>query len=299
VLSTCGWWAEKERQLEQQHEAGIGKRAWDMVSQLALRELIKVALVALGVYCLGWIAKIWSANNLALLVTYKWPLLGVCTSSLLLCGMVLHSRYKNKPFRPTYPRIEADFVLLEKELTYDCSKVNCLLYKKRVKLKALRNGLDRYHDKYHWTGAVGLAVTSVIPEHEFRPTNRKNTWQLYEVIFQRTLNVGDTIVTELQWTGTNPESSVPFFSAAIEEPTEQLKFNLQVPLTFGIREVTCETSPQTGARRPFTSAIKEVSGDGKATWIINNPKLMFHYEVKWLWPGSKPDKATDTPVSIA
>ena len=88
--------------------------------------------------------------------------------------------------------------------------------------------------------------------------------------------------TELIWDLEDTAAkAVPFFSATIEEPTDYLKLNLSLPCDIAVREVTCEVSSGIGAKKPFSSKTIPLDRNGKATWEIRKPKLLYHYEMKW------------------
>ena len=67
-------------------------------------------------------------------------------------------------------------------------------YVRSLRLGALRNGLDIYRDKYHWTGGGTTEPTSTIKGQEAYLTIKKNVWQFYEVRLDRTLNKGEQLV---------------------------------------------------------------------------------------------------------
>jgi hypothetical protein len=49
-----------------------------------------------------------------------------------------------------------------------------MTYKKIKLLHALKDGLDRYIDKYHWTGRGKIIVKSAINEQSVKETIKKN-----------------------------------------------------------------------------------------------------------------------------
>ena len=126
-------------------------------------------------------------------------------------------------------------------------------------------------------------IKSGIPEQQVVETTRKNIWRFYEIRLQKTLKKGDIIDTEVIWELEDLENiAVPFISATVEEPTNIIKLNLSIPTTFGVREVTCQISSSIGAEKPFDSFTRPLDKHGEATWEINNPKLLYHYEMKWI-----------------
>ena len=156
-------------------------------------------------------------------------------------------------------------------------------YKKRTCIKSLKNGLDVYRDIYRWTGRGKVVLRSGIPEHNIVETVKRNIWNAYEIRLQKTLKKGESINTEAIWELEDLEKvAVPFCSATMEEPTDSLKLNVSLPLSFGVREVTCETSSAIGSRKPLDSFTKPLDKHGEVSWVVPNPKLLYHYEIKWI-----------------
>ena len=95
---------------------------------------------------------------------------------------------------------------------------------------------------------------------------------------------GDTVETELVWDlADNNNKMVPFISATIEEPTDLLIMNVSFPETMQIDSVFCEVSSSLGANKPFEVKKCELDRNKKATWRVRNPKLLFHYEMRWVF----------------
>ena len=216
----------------------------------------------------------------SILAQFKWYLAVIFATGSAWIFLVLYQRISK--FHPTFPRLDFDFHILEKEITYEYKDKTHMVYRRRALVKALKNGLDAYYDKYQWTGTGNVKISSAIKEHQFRETIKKNVWQFYEIRFQKTLSKKESMDTELIWElKDTAEKAVPFFSATIEEPTDYLKLNLSLPCNIGVREVTCEVSSGIGAKKPFSSKTILLDRNGKATWEIRKPKLLYHYEMKW------------------
>lgn len=249
----------------------------------ALYDLIKnglIVAIAIGIASLS--TKI-STDALCDLRRYKWELLVTISSILAFIFLKTHSRFDK--YRPNFPRLDFDFELVEKEITYQYKDEIHMIYKKKNVLKALKNGINVYTDKYQWTGKGNVKLISGIKEQPIVETIRKNVWQFYEIRLQKTLKRNEKITTEAIWELEDLEhKAVPFFSATIEEPTDFLKFNLSLPNSFNVREVTCETSCSIGSQKPLDSITKPLTtydGLSCVTWEIKNPNLLYHYEIKW------------------
>jgi hypothetical protein len=246
----------------------------------AIYDIAKFALILIITFS----SSLLVSNILVLQITsiepYKYHigvLLGAAISLLLLVMYRKFGRY-----RPNFPRLDFDFTTLEREISYEYLDKTHMIYKKRTRIKSLKNGLDTYRDRYRWTGRGKIVIKTGIPEQKVVETARRNVWYLYEIRLQKTLKKGDSIDTEVIWELEDLENkAVPFFSATMEEPTDLLKLNLSLPTSFGVREVTCETSSSIGSRTPFDSFTMALNKHGEVSWEIKNPKLLYHYEIKW------------------
>lgn len=249
----------------------------------ALYDIIKNSLLVVIAFCVATLSTKISSNFMSNLGQYKWELI-ITLASILAFIFLITSRRFDK-YRPNYPKLDFDYELAEKEITYEYRDKTHMLYKKRLVVKALKKGLNVYKDKYQWTGKGKINIKSTIQEQQVFETERKNVWQLYEIRLPKNLNINETMPTEVVWElEDQEEKAVPFFSATIEEPTEKLRFNLCLPNHFNVKEVICETSSSIGSQKPLESITKPlVVYDGKScvTWEITCPKLLYHYEVKW------------------
>lgn len=250
-----------------------GNFVWDLI-KLAVQAVLTFSITSGGSTAL--------VSVVSWLEPYKWVLTSVVFSIVLL---ILIARYqkKYKKYLPIYPPLEFDFEVLELEITYEHHEKNKMTYSKRKKLKALRNGLDRYQDKYLWTGKGNVTLKSKDKSQKVAATDRKNVWQNYEIRFPYMLNEGDIIETCPVWTLIDEENmAVPFMSSSIEEPTKNLKFVLKLPADVKVASVVKEISSGLGARKPFSSVPDELK-DSSVVWIEPEPKLLHHYELKWQW----------------
>jgi len=253
-----------------------------------IRETLSVTFSEIVKFILGLIFTLTSAvfasrlliSFVATLAQFKWYLAIIFATGSAWIFLILYQRISR--FHPIFPRLDFDFQIVEKEITYEYKEKTHMVYRKRVLVKALKNSLDVYHDKYLWTGSGNVNIISTIKEHQFRETIKKNVWQFYEVRFQKTLAKKESMETEIVWDLEDPTmKAVPFFSATIEEPTDLLKLNLSLPPELGVKEVTCEVSSGIGAKKPFSSKTIQLDRNGKTTWEIRKPKLLYHHEIKW------------------
>ena len=256
-----------------------------------LRELISLSLYQLILLILG---LIFSTSTFILINNFLSTYIGFIRQNKLLFIVIFaiggawlfislfHRFYRN---RPTFPVLDLDFRALEREITYEYKNNNHMFYKKRVLLQALKNNLDRYIDKYSWTGKGTIDVKSSIKDYLYKEGIKKNVWQFYEINFQKTIKKGEIIETELFWDLYDKESkAVPFFSCTITEQTNLLILKLILPPKFGVKEVICEISCGIDASyRPFKTKTLPLDRNGTVKWIVKNPKILYYYEMRWIF----------------
>ncbi|MGO9258878.1 MAG: hypothetical protein ACLQU1_21535 [Bryobacteraceae bacterium] len=243
-------------------------------------------------FCFG---VVFAASVTVLLSQWLTAVWGVLAPHRLLIAVVAlsggawvyaYGYQKLSRFHPRFSRLDCDFRVVEKEIVFEYRDRTHITYRKRLLLKALRNGLDEYHDKYHWTGRGIVSMKSAIQEQEVHETFRKNVWQLYEIRFQKTLAKDEEIETEVIWElNDSDRKAVPFFSATIDEPTDLLKMKLSIPSDMGLREAVGEVSSSIVTKKALSSKTLPFDRNGMVIWEIRKPQLFHHYEVKWVLPG--------------
>lgn len=248
----------------------------------ALWDIVKLGLGILFVASSTLFTSTLLADTIESLEEYRYYLMIIITSLGMILFILIYQKFnKNKP---AFPNLEFDYRVVEKEVSIEFSDRNTILYKKRNFLRALKKNLNAYHDKYHWTGSGKVNISSTIKGQKFQKTRKKNIFQHYEILFQHSLKKGDTVETELLWDLSDTDMKmVPFISATIEEPTDLLIMTVTSLDNMNIDEIICEVSSSIGESKPFDVEKRKLDRSGKATWRIRNPKLLFHYEMSWLF----------------
>lgn len=248
---------------------------------LTMRQIIKYILwLIVSSGSAAYMAQL-LVENVINLNQYKITIIIVFAAVGALIFVTIYEKINRN--RPHFESLDPDFLIKEKVITYEYITKNKMLYKKRVLLKALKNNLTAYNDKYFWTGTGKIRIKSAIKEHVYKRTIIKNQWQHYQICFFRTLKKNDKIETELIWELEDMGNTArPFVSSTIEEPTDLLVLKVQLPTDFQVKEATCEISSGAGTRKPFISFSKEFNRDNTIEWKIKAPKLLHHYEMRWV-----------------
>lgn len=243
------------------------------------KELLGVAFVSL---C-GALASRFLSDAVRVLTPYR-TLIAI-TAGIGVGWAVLTIRRRSSKFLPRFEPFDIDFQLIEKSVSFEYVDRENMLYRKKVRVRALRNGLSSYPDKYRWTGLNTPTVRSLIHDQEFAHTFRKSVWQNYEVRLPITLQKGNEASIEIEWALQDTQRAhVPFVSCTIDEPTDKLTLNVTIPPVLGVREAVIEVSGGIGSKKPFSSEKVALDGAGRYQWVVSEPKPLYHYELRWQFP---------------
>ena len=122
------------------------------------------------------------------------------------------------------------------------------------------------------------------PHHRLVGKGKSNIWALYDVDFNRTLDVGDVETVAVVWEVSDKSGNfVPFISAVVEQPTERLTLTLDASsIKEGIAKVFVDTSSHLGAQFPYDTKEMPKEDSGIYTLAIDEPKLLHCYQMRWV-----------------
>lgn len=247
------------------------------LSRDVVGHLIAYALIGIGSLLLSLIASV-KISDVLLLSSGERAILiiAVCTlvSGLLLYFILRKRKRKNIPqFLPT----KSDFYVLEKEFTHEYLEKEKIKHTRRWKLRAVRDGVSSFTDKFFWTGHT-YTFRSTIDEHRVISAGNRNLFDIYIYQFDRVLKNGQEISIEVEWILEGKHKH--FVSTPIEEPTDLLIMKIIFPHEWNITKVLLDESGTLASKVPDSQ--KEVALErGMYKWAISNPKLLHHYEIKW------------------
>lgn len=242
---------------------------------------------ALAVHALGaffaWLISFgiirYLAPHWAALQEYRSLAIWILTVAILWAAIKIYLARARKI--PVFPKADFDFLVLDKEISIRLLSLEDIVYRKKYKLQALRNGLGRFTDKYNWTGSGVVTVRSHHDEHRLVLTTRGAVFQWYEIHFDRVLKKGEIIDIEAVWNIEDKnQTAIPFISTTIEEPTSSLTMRVFGSDFFGIRQATCEHKATMGTQKPYDSNTLQANG-GEVIWDVPHPKLYHYYEMRW------------------
>jgi hypothetical protein len=186
--------------------------------------------------------------------------------------------------------IETDFkyVFLEKEYFYEYIDKEHITYKKILTLKVLCKSLDRYYDKYNWTGGYAPVITSEDKNHKIVLTTARDSFQQFEVLFGRKYKKGEVIKITLTFDLKNSENkATPAISSTIVEPTKHLTFHIKISKDYRKGAATAQKFPITDSRIALESTEMKFDSEGEIIWPIANPQMLLVYSLSWEAPEEK------------
>jgi hypothetical protein len=186
------------------------------------------AVVGAGVVAVG-------AGLIALLSSAGWLFTTVLSagifSVLSLAGIMgVYYYHKTRHMIAIYPDPGFHYEILCKTIRYEIGPDAILHFSRSVHLKARIDNLERYTDKFVWTGGPCKLPMPGSNVNEVRPLLHAGIWTYYDAYFNRTLKKGDKIEISNNWHPiTSWDSSSPFTSTASEEPTRKIVFDIRIP----------------------------------------------------------------------
>jgi hypothetical protein len=191
--------------------------------------------------------------------------------------------YKQRsPIYRIYSEIDFKYLFVKKELTFEY-KDNChMIYQKHVKIKVLCKSLDRYFDKFNWSGCEMPKISCDNKNYEIFLTTKRDAFQQLEVHFGKNYKKGEIIDFLLSFDLTDSENvSTPMLTSTIVEPTEYLKLTVKIPKEYNITKADAEVFPIIDSR--LSLYIREMYFDNydKIEWEILKPNLLLVYSLRW------------------
>lgn len=249
------------------------------IKDVTLLAIVKALATIFGSMIAAFLAGNFISDFYSELQNYKIPIIGG------LFFVTLGAMYfflKSSDSQPEHPPVQSEFKIISRSIIYKWISDTEVRYTRKFKLKAKRDGLDRYSIRWNWTGDGNFAICSKIKNHSIVHRDVIAIWNVFDVMFNRVINTSDEIEIDVEWHITNMvKKPSPFCSATISEPTDELTFSLDLASknvdgiflehmhSMSSREVI-ETTDYTQKNWPIDIAIK-------------NPKLLHHYQVRWIW----------------
>jgi hypothetical protein len=254
----------------------------DILAEIIGGSIVEVLKLAVGLSLIALGALVASIAPGDLPTPPPWAralLLVIAGGALATVGILLFRRYH--PRIPTLPPVFADFRVKDLEIEYDFTTIDEMVFRKKWMLKVTRRGVDRFEDRFRWTGTGDIEVHATQPGQRFAVIGRKNVWNVFQVRFNRTLNKGEVVVVELVWELLDiKHTAVSFFSTTIDRPTSHLRMILVLYPGSHANGVNIEKHHSISSHTAFWSGTVPLEND-RAEWEVRKPRLMHYYEMNW------------------
>lgn len=248
----------------------------------ALKYQLAVCLAGIS----GIITHAYATNNRYLLPYAVILSLSAAFGIGFFCVYIYES---HNPFYKAYKKTDFKYVILKKQCTYQYRSFTTMEYRKRIKLKVVCKSIDRYYDKYNWTGCGKVVISSSNKDHKILITAKRDAFQQFEVYFGKSYKKGDIVEFCITYKFEDSErTSIPILSTTIVEPTNDLTLKVILPKSFGISKAFYEIFPCIDSRLPidsgefsFSDSTVEDPTTSAVEWSISKPSMLLVYSIKW------------------
>lgn len=263
----------------------IKKFLTDFMNKLAYEALkYQLAICLAGIA--GVITHAFATNN-KYLVPYA-----IILSISVAFGIGFLSIYIYKYHNPLYKiylKNDFQYIILKKHCTYQYKNYTTMEFKKRIKIKVMDKSIDRYYDKYNWTGSGKVSITSNNNDHKILMTAKRDAFQQFEVYFGKSYKKGDIVEFCITYTFEDfEEKAIPILSTTIVNPTYDLTLKVILPKSFGVTKAHFESFPCIDSRLPlengeliFDDSNVEDNTTVAVEWSIAKPLMLLVYSIRW------------------
>lgn len=255
-------------------ESVISKGVYDIIKYLLF--IVLAGITGLATHII--------ASNIKYLLSYSILISITAAAAAGLFGVLVYK--ETNPIYNIYTKTDFKYIFLRKEYFYEYIDMHHIIYQKQIKLKVLGDTIDRYYDKYNWTGNdKPKIISSANKDHTIVLTTKKDSFQQFEVHFGRNYKKGDIIDLLLTFELEDDEQEAnPAISSTIVEPTKYLK--LKVKISKDHREGTANTEifPIIDSRIALDKSEKSFDNNGVIEWEIPNPPMLLVYSLRWTKP---------------
>ena len=221
---------------------------------------------------------------------------GIIVFSIII-GIVFFSLVSNAPEENSAgpigvrypPPPSAEVELLLKEIVYEYfSDGQTMRLRKRFKLRALRDGVDSFPDRYKWTGQGKCIVKSITPA--FRVVNERKIefWDYFDVVFPHPIRKGEIVEFTIQWDLFDEKrTAVPFLSTMIDLPTEHLILRVKLPRKLKPKyAMAYEFKDYIDTLPIYTQELHWNPTTESLEYEVRSPKLYHKYMIRWFSGGN-------------
>jgi hypothetical protein len=182
------------------------------------------------------------------------------------------------------PPKEDEVELLSKEIVYEyASDGRTMCQRKRLHIRALRNGVPHFTDRYSWTGNGTCDIRSLTPGFIINNQRKQEIWNYFDINFPHPLRIGQEADFTIEWELFDEKGvAIPFLSTMIDRETKHLLLRVILPPELAPTRAYCyefanyiETLPETTQEIKWSQATRSLSYD------VPHPKRNHKYLIRW------------------
>lgn len=218
----------------------------------------------------------------------------VVVLSLLIFAVLYTFEEKAKGIKPVltdtiqYPSPHDDEAveILLKEIVYEyLPDGQTILQRKRLHLRALRNGIRHFTDRYRWTGSGKCVVSSLTPGCTISNQHKEDVWDYFDVIFPRSLHKGEEIDFTIEWELFDKEkTAVPFLGTLIDRETKHLLLQVILPRELVPTRAYCHEFANNVDTLPTETRPAQWSPATRGIiYNVPHPRKYHKYAIRWYY----------------
>jgi hypothetical protein len=182
--------------------------------------------------------------------------------------------------------LSKDVEILRKEIVYEyLPDGQSIFQRKHIKLRALKNNVKIFEDRYRWTGngkcilrskTSGFEITNQLKDEE-------GIWDYFDVAFPRALHTGDTAEFTIEWELFDEQAQAKtFLSAMIDRETEYLLLQVNLPSELAPTSAYfCEYENFIDKEPLFVERLNWSPATRSLKYEIHNPVKYHQYFIRW------------------
>ncbi len=258
------------------------KRILESIISKGIYELIKYLLFIVLAGFTGLATHI-LVSNIKYLIPYAIFISIINAATIGLLGLSIYKRFS--PIYNIYTKTDFKYIFLEKEYFYEYIDSNHIIYQKHLKLKVLCKNIDRYYDKYNWTGVDMPKISSANKDHTIILTTKRDSFQQFEVHFGKNYRKGEVVDLNLTFELEDIENKAnTAISTTIVEPTKHLRLKIKISKDHRENVANAEIFPIIDSRIALDKYEKNFDNTGVIDWEIINPPMLLVYSLRWTIP---------------
>lgn len=255
-------------------ESVISKGIYDIIKYLLF--IVLAGITALATHILTF--------NIKYLMPYAIIISITVAAGVGFIGLLVYKQYN--PIYNIYTKTDFNYIFLQKEYFYEYIDMHHIIYQKQIRLKVLCENIDRYYDKYNWTGDDNpKIISSANKDHTIVLTTKRDSFQQFEVHFGRKYKKGEILDLLLTFELEDSEKKAnPAISSTIVEPTKYLKLKVKISKDHREGVANAEIFPIIDSRIALEKSEKNFDNNGVIEWEIQNPPMLLVYSLRWNKP---------------